>query len=529
MQRHASCVPPRLLILPALSRRRCRLSAVAARLGVDIGGTFTDLVVIDETTGAARVGKILTTPKDPAHAVEQGIAALLEESRTPAGSVRAVVHGTTLATNALIERKGARTALLTTEGFRDALEIRHEGRYDMYDLFIDPAAPLVPRRLRREVRERLLADGSVLRALDEDGARRVIGELAAEGVEAIAICLLHAYVNPVHERRLAALVAEIAPQMAVACASEVVPEIREYERTSTTTANVYVAPLMARYLEDRRRRLDRAGGPHGASQGRPRQRGRRSRPGLLQPRRAPAHGDRRRSAARLSRRRVLPGRAHAARSRGRSARDRRARRPAPRSRRHASRLGHPSRGQREHGGRRAHPRDRAGKRPALVSALRLRRRRPRPLLAGRPRSEDAAHPAAPRRRGNVRLWPPGRASGLRLRADGPPAARPRRLGRGEPALRRDGSRRPRAAHAGRRRRERRPGGPYRRDALPRPGARGRGRGAARQSFCRMPLDDHGELRGGVSRALSPPAAGRADRGAELARDRRRARPKDQID
>jgi N-methylhydantoinase A len=228
---------------------------VAARLGVDIGGTFTDLVVIDETTGAARVGKILTTPKDPAHAVEQGIAALLEESRTAAGAVRAVVHGTTLATNALIERKGARTALLTTEGFRDALEIRHEGRYDMYDLFIDPPAPLVPRHLRREVRERLLADGSVRDPLDVHGARRVIAELVSEGVEAIAICLLHAYVNPAHERRLAALVREIAPQMAVACASDVVPEIREYERASTTTANVYVAPLMARYLEDLERRL----------------------------------------------------------------------------------------------------------------------------------------------------------------------------------------------------------------------------------------------------------------------------------
>jgi N-methylhydantoinase A len=226
-----------------------------ARLGVDIGGTFTDLVVVDETTGITRVGKVLTTPKDPAHGVEQGIAVLLDESRVLAGAVRAVVHGTTLATNALIERKGARTALLTTEGFRDALEIRHEGRYDMYDLFIDPPAPLVPRRLRREVPERLLADGSVLRALDEDGARQVIAELAADGVEALAICLLHAYVNPIHERRLAALVREIAPQMAFACASEVVPEIREYERASTTTANVYVAPLMARYLEDLERRL----------------------------------------------------------------------------------------------------------------------------------------------------------------------------------------------------------------------------------------------------------------------------------
>ena len=228
---------------------------MAARLGVDIGGTFTDLVVIDETTGAARLGKILTTPKDPAYAVEQGIASLLDQSAIAPSAVRAVVHGTTLATNALIERKGAKTALLTTAGFRDALEIRHEGRYDMYDLFIDPPPPLVPRHLRREVHERLLADGTVRQVLDEDGARRVIDELIAEGVEAIAICLLHAYVNPVHERRLAALVREMAPQIAIACASDVVPEIREYERTSTTTANVYVAPLMARYLEDLERRL----------------------------------------------------------------------------------------------------------------------------------------------------------------------------------------------------------------------------------------------------------------------------------
>jgi N-methylhydantoinase A len=171
------------------------------------------------------------------------------------------VHGTTLATNALIERKGARTALLTTEGFRDALEIGREGRYDMYDLLIDPPAPLVPRHLRREVPERLLPDGAVLRPLDEEAARRVIGELVDAGVEALAICLLHAYLNPAHERRLAELVREAAPHLAVSCSSDVVPEIREYERTSTTTANVYVAPLMARYLEDLERRLAGLGVP----------------------------------------------------------------------------------------------------------------------------------------------------------------------------------------------------------------------------------------------------------------------------
>jgi N-methylhydantoinase A len=236
-------------------------ASVPARLGVDIGGTFTDLVLVDEATGALSVGKVLTTSKDPAQGVEQGIPALLEEGGVGPAHVRAVVHGTTLATNALIERKGARTALLTTAGFRDALEIRREGRYDMYDLFIDPPPPLVPRHRRREVPERLLADGSVLRPLDETAARRVIAELLAQDVEAIAICLLHAYVNPIHERRLGELCRELAPHLPVSCSADVVPEIREYERTSTTTANVYVMPLMARYLENLERRLVEQGVP----------------------------------------------------------------------------------------------------------------------------------------------------------------------------------------------------------------------------------------------------------------------------
>jgi N-methylhydantoinase A len=234
---------------------------MSARLGVDVGGTFTDLVVVDESTGALRVGKVLTTPKDPAQGVEGGIASLLDEAGVSRGQVRAIVHGTTLATNALIERKGACTALLTTEGFRDALEIRHEGRYDMYDLFIAPPTPLVPRHRRREVPERLLADGSILRPLDEDAARGVIRSVLEDGAEAVAICLLHAYVNPVHERRLAELVRELAPGLPVACSSEVVPEIREFERASTTTANVYVAPLMARYLADLEARLVEQGIP----------------------------------------------------------------------------------------------------------------------------------------------------------------------------------------------------------------------------------------------------------------------------
>jgi N-methylhydantoinase A len=220
------------------------------RIGVDIGGTFTDLVLVDETTGATRVSKLLTTAKEPAHGVEAGVVRLLDEAGVQAEAIRTLIHGTTLATNVLIERKGAKTALLTTNGFRDALEIGREGRYDMYDLFIDPPAPLVPRRLRFEMTERLLADGSIVTPLDEAEARRLIRQLLAEGVEVVAISLLHAHRNPVHERRLAALIQESAPHLPVSCSSEVVPEISEYERTSTNVANAYVMPLIARYLEE---------------------------------------------------------------------------------------------------------------------------------------------------------------------------------------------------------------------------------------------------------------------------------------
>jgi N-methylhydantoinase A len=229
------------------------------RLGVDIGGTFTDLVLHDAATGAVRVGKLLTTPKDPAQGVEAGLTRLLDEARVRASTVRNLIHGTTLATNAIVERKGARTGLITTRGFRDALEIGREGRYDMYDLFIDPPPPLAPRRLRAEVTERLLADGSVWRPLDDEEARQAISGLLTAGVEAVAVSFLHAYRNPVHEQRLAGLLRRLAPTLPVSLSCLVVPEIREYERTSTTVANAYVMPLMARYLEDLERRLAEMG------------------------------------------------------------------------------------------------------------------------------------------------------------------------------------------------------------------------------------------------------------------------------
>jgi N-methylhydantoinase A len=235
--------------------------AQRARIGVDIGGTFTDLVWVDDVTGAIQVGKLLTTPKDPSQAVEQGVVAILGDAGGRAADVRSLIHGTTLATNALIERKGARTGLLTTRGFRDAVEIGREGRYDMYDLFIDQPAALVPRHLRLEVGERLMADGSVRTPLGESSARDSIARLRGAGVEAVAICLLHAYRNPAHERALAALCEEMLPGVPVSRSSEVVPEIREYERTSTTCANVYVMPLMSRYLDDLERKLQDLGIP----------------------------------------------------------------------------------------------------------------------------------------------------------------------------------------------------------------------------------------------------------------------------
>ena len=235
--------------------------AHSSRIGVDIGGTFTDLVWVDDATGAVKVGKLLTTPKDPSQAVEQGVVTLLSDAGGAAAEVRSVIHGTTLATNALIERKGARTGLLTTAGFRDAVEIGHEGRYDMYDIFIDSPAPLVPRHLRLEVTERMAADGRVLVPLEDGSARAAIARLRDAGAEAIAICLLHAYRNPLHERALQQLCAELAPGVPVSTSSEVVPEIREYERTSTTCGNVYVMPLMARYLDDLERKLHDLGIP----------------------------------------------------------------------------------------------------------------------------------------------------------------------------------------------------------------------------------------------------------------------------
>jgi N-methylhydantoinase A len=229
------------------------------RVGVDIGGTFTDLILVDDVGGGFTVAKALTTPDDPSRAVESALAEALARAGLGAGDARQLIHGTTLVTNAIIERKGARTALLATAGFRDALEIGKEARFELYDIDLELPQPLVPRHLRFDVPERTLADGSHSQDLDVAHVERLARELAAAGIEAVAIAFLHSYANPEHERAARDAVLRVAPELRVSISSEVVPEIREYERTSTTVANVYVQRRTERYLAEMQSRLRELG------------------------------------------------------------------------------------------------------------------------------------------------------------------------------------------------------------------------------------------------------------------------------
>ena len=217
-------------------------------LAVDIGGTFTDIVAFDPNSGQIWVEKLLTSYPDPSAAVLDGVRNLLEEQSLSPASIRYVVHGTTLITNTLIERKGAKTALLATAGFRDAIEIGNEGRYDMYDLALVKPTPLVERRLRFDVPERILADGRVYHELDLDSLQGVCARLNGEGIEAVAICFLHAYTNPAHELAALETVKALLPGVAISVSHQVAPGMREYPRTSTTVANAYVQPITERYL-----------------------------------------------------------------------------------------------------------------------------------------------------------------------------------------------------------------------------------------------------------------------------------------
>ncbi|GIX49129.1 MAG: hypothetical protein KatS3mg131_3340 [Candidatus Tectimicrobiota bacterium] len=221
---------------------------MSIRVGIDVGGTFTDFVLLDRRRGRLAKEKYPTTPQDPAVGVLTGLELLLQRQGLSLQEVTQVVHGTTLVANALIERKGARVGLLATAGFRDALEIRREVRFDMYDLGIEFPEPLVPRHLRREVQERLNPYGEVLQALDLEQVREQVLALQAEGVISLAVVLLHSYVNPTHEQRIKAFLHQHFPHLYVSISSEIAPTMGEYERTSTTVANAYVQPLVEQYL-----------------------------------------------------------------------------------------------------------------------------------------------------------------------------------------------------------------------------------------------------------------------------------------
>ncbi|MBT3332334.1 MAG: hydantoinase/oxoprolinase family protein [Rhodospirillaceae bacterium] len=219
------------------------------RLGIDIGGTFTDFALYDEAGGSFAIHKQLTTPDDPARAVLEGTMALLGQQGLDLSPVVEIVHGTTLVTNAVIERKGAVTGMLTTAGFRDILDMRQEKRYDVFDLRLVFPEPLVPRRRRVEVAERVHYDGTIEQTLDLDAARATLADLVRrEGITSLAICLLHGYANPDHERALGDMAAATFPDLNISLSSEVCPEWREYERFTTTCINAFTQPMFDQYL-----------------------------------------------------------------------------------------------------------------------------------------------------------------------------------------------------------------------------------------------------------------------------------------
>lgn len=229
------------------------------RLGCDIGGTFTDFVLLNDRTGEMMTGKCLTTPRDPSDAVEAGIRELEKGAPDFVARLDELIHGTTLVINSIIERKGARTGLITTKGFRDILEIGREMRYAPYDVFAEFPRPLVPRSYRFEVDERVRSDGSVIKALDREEAREAVRALLKLGVESIAVCLINSFENPAHELLIEEIIASEAPGLSVSISYRVLPQIKEFERTSTTVTNAYVKPLTGRYLSKLAGRLKSIG------------------------------------------------------------------------------------------------------------------------------------------------------------------------------------------------------------------------------------------------------------------------------
>jgi N-methylhydantoinase A len=229
------------------------------RMGVDIGGTFTDLLLVDDRSGRVTVEKVLTTSPDPSEGVMVAVEQAMRHTVSSLRDVQVLVHGTTLAINTIIERTGSRTALFATRGHRDAIEIRREQRYDMYDVLLEAPEPLAPRHLRFDIEERITADGEVVLPLNREQVAQLIRRLAQRGVECLAVCLLHGYRNAAHEAAIAEIAREVAPDVRVSLSSRVAPEIKEYERTSTTLCNAYVQPRVDSYLGRLEQDLERAG------------------------------------------------------------------------------------------------------------------------------------------------------------------------------------------------------------------------------------------------------------------------------
>lgn len=229
------------------------------RLGCDIGGTFTDFVLLNTETGTIRTNKCLTTPSDPSDAVEQGIGELLDECSGFMPKLLDFIHGTTLVINAIIERKGSRTGLITTKGFRDVLELGREIRYDAYDIFSEYPAPLVPRYLRMEVDERISSSGRIIEKIKQQEVEEVLGRLKGLGIESLAVCLLNSYENPEHEKVIKEIIEKEAPDLFLSTSFEVLPQIREFERTCTTVTNAYVKPITSLYLKKLTSRLKSLG------------------------------------------------------------------------------------------------------------------------------------------------------------------------------------------------------------------------------------------------------------------------------
>jgi N-methylhydantoinase A len=220
------------------------------RLGVDIGGTFTDAVLVNLGTGEFRTSKVSTTPQDPSIGFLHTIERLVSEAAIKPEEIAQIVHATTVATNAIIENKVARSAFITTKGFRDILEIQRQIRPSLYDLFFDKPTPLIPRYLSYEVNERMTPEGELYQPLNEDEVRQAVKQIRKKGVEAIAVCFLHSYINPSHEKRTGEIIREEYPEVYLTLSSEINPEFREYFRASTTVINAALMPIVARYVDN---------------------------------------------------------------------------------------------------------------------------------------------------------------------------------------------------------------------------------------------------------------------------------------